>query len=435
MIRFSILLLAAACDEAPDDTGSDDTDLATGMHVIETCDATPGNICPFAGTGDSGFNGDGRPCKETWLSHPMSVTFSPYGKPIIADWNNHKLREIEDDGTVRTIMGTSFIGDGDFEQLDLAEGAPGTQINLNHPTQQRYFSSGDLLSASWHTHKLRVWNPLTGIGRVLVGSALGFSPAETDPPGQPQSAVGMQLNQPRWVEIDSAGDVYIVDMRNERIRKLDMTTWEVSTIMGSGRHGYLGGLDDDGQLCDSEQALETCMALPNNMNPQPGGAIQFNADETEMYISDSEANIIRALDMTTGATRVLAGCPGLAGDADGPGPDARFNFPSGLALDKGTDTLFVADVYNNKVRAVNVKTGEVSTFAGTGRPTCQGDASATDDTTLDVVVPRCPEQAIAGDGGPASQATLFRPYGVDLNLDGNLVISDTFDHRLRIVYR
>lgn len=437
LLRSAALLALSACTgpSSVDTDPAEETDLSTGMQVITDCDPAVGNICPFAGTGDAGFNGDGRSCMETWLSHPMSVTFSPYGKPVIADWNNHKLRVIEADQTVTTIMGTAFIGDGDFEMLDIAEGAPGTTINLNHPTQQRYFPSGDLLSASWHTHKLRIWSPSTGIGRVMVGSALGFSPLETEPPGLPQSAVGMQLNQPRWVEIDSAGNVIIVDMRNELIRKLDMITWEISTIAGSGRHGVLGGLDDDGAPCDSEAAFETCFAFPNNMNPEPGGAIQFSADESELYIADSEAHIIRVLDMASGQTRVLAGSPGVAGDVDAAGRDARFHFPTGLAFDAGTDTLFVADAYNNKIRALDVNSGEVTTFAGTGEATCHGEASATDDTTAAVLVPRCPAQATAGDGGPALEATLFRPYGVDIDLDGNVVISDTFDHRLRVVYR
>ncbi|MCB9681238.1 MAG: hypothetical protein H6733_07170 [Alphaproteobacteria bacterium] len=409
-----------------DDPDADLPDSLTRV-VLRDCPAVAGTICPFAGTGVNGFNGEGLDRLESWFSMPMSVEISPYGKPVFADWNNHKLRMLEDDGTLTTIMGTSFIGDGDFEGQDLVEGAAGTDINLNHPTQQRYFPSGVLLSASWHTHKLRIWDPITHVGRVIIGGAYGFSPPESDPPGTPQSAVGAELNQPRWVEIDSKGDVWIVDMRNLRLRKLDMSSFAISTIAGSGKKGF-AGTSTGGVDCTSEDALQTCFAFPDSWNPIPGGAIQLNADETLLYVADSEANTIRELDLTTGHIRILAGASGVAGDAVGAGPDARFSFPSSIALDRDTNTLFVADTDNNRIKAIDLTTEQVSVFAGTGEATCPGA-----DASSGVVV--CEGQELAGDGGDPLDATFFRPFGVDLDLDGNVVVADTFNHRFRVIYR
>lgn len=421
------LALATACTSGGADPLGD-TDSHEPPPVLADCPAEVGTICPFAGTGSNGFNGDGLDRLETWMSMPMSITFSPYGRPVIADWNNHKLRLLEDDGTLRTIMGTNFLGDGDLEQLDRQEGIAGTEVNLNHPTQQRYFTSGVLLSASWHTHKLRTWDPITGITRVLIGEAYGFRPLDDEAPGTFLSAVGAELNQPRWVEITSEGDVLILDMRNERIRKLDMSDWQIATLAGSGHKGFAGTGPTETQVdCTSEEALEACFAFPDNWNPEPGGAMQLSADERYLYIADSEAHLIRLLDLSTQQITVYAGTPGVPGDTDGPAANATFNFPSGLALDHDTQTLFVADTNNHRVRAIDLATGVVSTFAGTGDPTCPSS-----DPTAPVT---CREQSRAGDGGAATDATLFRPFGVDLDLEGHLVIADSFDHRFRIVYR
>jgi DNA-binding beta-propeller fold protein YncE len=424
---WPLALAFAACTADPDDDTVLDTDPPT--TVLADCAPETGRICPLFGTGDAGYNGEDLPALESWMSQPMSVTFSPYGDPIIADWNNHKLRRVMPDGTLHTIMGTAFLGDGDFEGRDMADGAQGTEVNLNHPTQQQYFSSGLLLSASWHTHKLRTWDPFTGVVHVIMGSAYGFAPLETEPAGEDQSAVGTQLNQPRWVQIDKDQNVYIVDMRNERIRKLDMENYLIKTVAGSGGYGVVGtaGWEAD-RGCDDTDALNTCFAFPRNQNPIPGGAIQFNEDESLMYIADSEANIIRVLDMTTNLTSILAGAAGEKGDEVGPGATARFSFPSSIAIDNTTHTLFVADTDNHKVKAIDLVTGEVSLIAGTGDPTCDTQ------TSPDQIVV-CPEQHRAGDGGSALDATLFRPFGVDLDLDGNLVIADTYNHRFRVVYR
>ncbi len=403
------------------DTDAPDTDVADtdieGPHVLHVCAPTVGNICPYAGSSRNGFNGDGHDKLDSWFSFPMSITFSPYGKPAIADWNNHKIRVVNDDGTLTTIMGTNFLGDGDALGNDSKPaGALGTDVNLNHPTQQEYRPDGVLVSASWHTHKLRTWDPATSLVHVYLGSSPGFNEPANATAGSSFDAHSCLLNQPRQVHIDSQGDMYIVDMRNERIRKLDVDAWTISTVAGTGAKAVSSGGD----------ALTSAFNFPKSGNPEPGGAIAMNADESVMYISDTESHVIKALDLESGTVTVLAGLAGTAGDVDGAAADARFNYPVGLALDG--DTLFVADANNHKVRAIDVTTGEVSTFVGTGEPTC---AYAGDVPTPEM----CDEQYAAGDGGPASQATLFRPFGVDLDLDGNLVIADTYNNRFRIVYR
>lgn len=419
----------AACTNTKDDTSDtdvEDTDAAdtdvadtdvAAPQVLHDCAPTAGNICPYAGSSRNGFNGDGHDKLDSWFSFPMSITFSPYGKPVIADWNNHKLRLVNDDGTLTTIMGSNFLGDGDPTQADSSPaGALGTTVDLNHPTQQQYFPDGTLLSASWHTHKLRTWDPETGLVHVYLGTAAGWNEPVGATAGDAFDAATCLLNQPRQIHIDSQGDIFIVDQRNERIRKLDVDAWTVSTVAGSGAKA----------VSADSAALANAFNFPKSGNPEPGGAMAMSADESVIYIADTESHVIKKLVLETGDVTVLAGLPGTAGDVDGDPADARFNFPVGLALDG--DTLFVADTNNHKVRAIDVTTGAVSTFAGTGVATCP--------TEGDVALPNmCADQYAAGDGGPASAATLYRPFGVDLDLEGNLVIADTYNNRFRIVYR
>jgi len=384
-----------------------------GSDAPKPCPEESGVICPYAGTGQAGFNGAGLDKLDSWLYFPMDIVISPYGNPVISDWNNHKLRLVEDDDTLTTIMGTAFVGDGDLDKLDLTiAGAPGTEVNLNHPTQARYEQDGTLLSASWHTHKLRTWDPTTGLVHVILGLTPDFVGDNME------DAHTARMNQPVSVELDQAGNIYIVDMRNERVRFLDTKLWEITTIAGNGDKGFAG----DGGI-----GRDATLSFPRTENPEPGGAVAFSADESKLYIADTENHAIRVLDMATRVIDTYAGVPETPGDVDGDRLTAQFNKPRDLVMSPD-GLLYVADSDNNKVRVIDTASGLVSTYAGTGEPSCPGDGAQ--------YIPRtCDAQATGGDGGDRLDATLYRPFGVELDLDGNVVVADTFDHRFRIIYR
>jgi len=429
---LAALLVLTACGGKDDGTAAG-TDTDTTPHhtepdrasVMRDCPETAGTICPWAGAGYNGFNGDDVHRLDAWFSFPMSATFAPGQTPVIADWNNHKLRYVLDDPEAgyETIMGTDFLGDGDADLLDSTPaGAPGTDVNLNHPTMQVWLGDGTLLSASWHTHKLRTWDPATGLVHVYLGGAPGWAGTEFDEPAEET-----QLNQPKEVILDPLDEnfVYILDMRNERIRMLDRQSWTVTTLAGNGDKCVAADGDD---LGDGGSALDACFAFPKNDNPEPGGAMAVLSDGATMYIADSENHVIRVLDMANGTIDLVAGTPGVSGDVDGDGADALFFYPSDFALDEANRQLFVADSNNHKIRVIDLDTHEVSTFAGTGEPSC--------DLSSGLLVPvTCDNQHEGGDGGPATDATLYRPFGVDIDNDGHIVIADTYNHRFRIVRR
>lgn len=386
--------------------------------VLRKCSAEAGVICPYAGVGPNGFNGDGHHRTESWFSFPLSITFSDLGPVAIADWNNHRIRVVTDDDTLQTVMGTDFLGDGDPDNLDMTPaGAPGTSVNLNHPTQHEYMADGRLLSASWHTHKLRTWDPQTGLTHVILGDTPGYDePPEDAEPGEPRSAQDCRMNQPKEVRIDQHGDIYILDMRNERIRKFYPQEQLVRTVSGSGEQGY----------CGEGDALTTCWNFPKNFNPEPGGAMNLHEELGLLYVADTESHIIRAIDLNEGTTQLIAGIPEQAGFADGDALQAQFDWPAALARDG--DQLFVADSNNHRVRVIDLSNGTVSTLAGTGEPTCPIPGA--------ISTPQiCDDQSRSGDGGPATEARLYRPFGVDLDQSGNVYISDSYNHRIRVVYR
>ncbi len=447
--------LLVACN-GNDEPGETDTDVPGFVpeQVMRDCQATPGTICPWAGAGYNGWNGDDLHRLDAYFSYPMAVVWPPAGKgrPILTDWNNHKLRAVNEDPAdgFETVMGTDFLGDGDPELKDQTpEGAPGTSVALNHPTSHDFFSDGTLLSASWHTHKFRTWDPASGQVHVVIGSRPGFALDQSGPtpetanqadddgdgrvdePGEfAQPAETTLMNQPKELVIDPLDEdlVYFVDMRNERIRRWDLSTGLVDTIAGE----TVDGADADTTpgskgYCGEGPALETCFGFPKNANPEPGGAIALNADSSILYVADSENHVIRAIDLEAGTISLLSGTPGTKGFADGAADAALWNYPSDFAYDEATNELFVADTNNHRIRAIDLETLQVRTVAGNGEPSCPLDELTTPAT--------CEEQHHGGDGGPATEATLYRPFGVDLDPDGNLVVADTYDHRFRIVYR
>jgi DNA-binding beta-propeller fold protein YncE len=160
---------------------------------------------------------------------------------------------------------------------------------------------------------------------------------------------------------------------------------------------------------------------------EPAVGIALSPDSATLYVAESDRHAIRAVDLATGADRLLSGVPGVAGYVDG--TDARWDYPVQIAVDPASGLLYVADANNHAIRSLDPVTGEVTTVAGTGQPSCDIEP---DELLIPMV---CDAQHDGGDGGPAVDATLYRPFGVSFDPDGDLVVSDTYDQRLRIVYR
>lgn len=365
---------------------------------LQVCSETPGNACVWAGkSGIEGFNGDGLDRRETELYWTMDMKFASDGSVWFIDWNNHLVRRVLADDTVETVVGwidPIFPGDGLPGMAEkTADGAVGTDVKLNHPTDL-VEADGKILVMAWHNHKLREVDPATGRVRILAGAGAGFTGD-----GMPYALA--TFRQPKGLEADEAGNLYILDQQNFRIRKIDKATGTMSTIAGVGMQGYEG---------DGGPALMAKLNFEAGSNPEPSGGLAVKAGK--VYVADTLSNRIRVIDTQTGTIELFAGT-GVEGGAGDGGPALQAQLAHPRDMEFGPDgNLYIADTDNNRIRMIDMTTRTITTIAGSG----ELGLDPTDDL-------------------PATQLKLKRPFNIDFDPAGNLYIADTINSRYLKVYR
>ena len=392
---LAAVLLAGCGDD--DDSGTGPVD--DGMPD----DPTPGQIQTWAGNGFVGFDGDGKKLLNTSFYQPIDMIIASDGTPYVLDWNNHRVRKVQDDGTFKTVMGNEILGDGPYDQSDLTPpGTQGTSIQLNHPTDMIELPDGRFLITCWHNHKLRIWNPATGLAYVLVGRGAGFA------------GDGLQVDAlTRMNQVNSSvfgvdGSTYSLDQRNQRIRRID-ATGVITTVIGSAVDGPDGDpFPDQGFEGDGGSPLLAKMSQPTGSNPSPGGSVALDA-LGRLYFSDTLNHRVRRVDFGLDLieTVVGVGSPTYSGDG-GLGINAALNNPRDVEI--GPDgKVYIADELNNRIRRFDPISGVVTTVAGSG------------------------VEGFAGDDGPATAAQLNHPTGIAFDANGWLYIADQYNHRIRRV--
>ena len=360
----------------------------------------PGTVCTVAGTGEAGANEAESRATRSPLYGPMDVINWPgEGKFFIGDWNNHKIRVVDGE-EMSTIVGTRFLGDGDPDFLErVAPGVDGTTVALNHPTQAEWnHVTGKLLLPSWHNHRIREWTPETG-NSLVVGADTAIDDgnganAGFEGDGGPASDALMAF--PNSIAVDDDGSFWFVDQRNNRIRYVTADYQLIDTVVGDGEAD-----SDDGSFAEASFNFWTL----DDLQPDPSGSIEYDGVDT-LYVADTSNHAIRVLDLTTETVTTLPTgeqtLPGGACDA------AALCFPHDLEL--GPDgRLYIADTDNDLIRAWDFASETLETIVGTGE---RGDGE---------------------DGLDALETMLQRPYGIDFDDDGALLIADTFNHRIRRV--
>lgn len=412
--------------------------LGTGILTNVAGSSSPAS--PFGG-----FGGDGGPATQALLNAPQGIVV--VGTTIyFADSGNNRVRQIDAAGTITTIAGTGAAcppsialcgdgglatlatlnspaglgvgntdiyvadaGDNRLRQIDINTGiittiagtgdacvnpGPGncgdgglaTAATLNNPTaviEGQVAGGGTVIYiADQFDQEIRAVDQGTQFISTVAGDGtIGFS-------GDGGVAVSASLSNPAGLFVDGAGNIFIADQGNNRIREVD-GNGNINTTAGGG----LGG--DDGPALNAVFAQAEDVALDSSSNP---------------FIIDLATGRIR--EVTNGVVTTVAGSGtlGFSGNG-GPATAATLNFPRGVAI-APSGSIFIADTNNNGVRVVTNTV--INAFAGTGA--------------------QCADPSLpCGDGGAAGQANLAAPGGVAVDAAGNVFIADTNDNRIRKV--
>ncbi len=347
-----------------------------------------GIITTMAGNGGFRFRGDGGPATSASLNEPAGVAVDPAGNLYIADQFNDRVRKVSPGGIITTVA-----GGGSPLFPDIGDGGPATSASLNEAAGVAVDPAGNLYIADQFNDRVRK----VSLGGVITAVAGGGSPLFPDI-GDGGPATSASLNRPAGVAVDAAGNLYIADTFNDRIRKVSLDG-TITTVAGNGDLGFSG---------DGGPAVNASLARPTGVAVDAAG---------NLYIADQLNHRIRKVDtggvITTVAGSGAAGIDGggFSGDG-GPATSASLAFPGDVVVD-AAGNLYIADTYNQRVRKVSPD-GIITTMAGSG-PT-GFDAGG-----------------FSSDGGPATSARLNNPLGVAMDAAGNLYIADQFNERIRKV--
>ena len=317
-----------------------------------------GIIRIVAGNNISGFSGDGGPATSASLTINLGgVATDGAGDLFIADQLNNRVRKVTPDGVINTIAGNGRAG---FS----GDGGPATSTSLASPAGLALDGAGNLYIADAFNNRIRMVSPSGIITTVAGNGAAGFS-------GDGGRAVAASLNEPRGVAVDAAGNLFIADRVNNRVRKV-VPEGIISTVAGNGVPDFLG---------DGGSALSASLRSPFGVAVDASG---------NLYIADASNVRIRKVSAA-----------GIISTA------AVSGYPTAVAVDS-TGILYIADPFNGRVRRVDPE-GTITTLAGIGLAN------------------------FSGDGRPATAASLSEPRGVVPDRSGNFYIADSRNNRIRKV--
>jgi hypothetical protein len=352
---------------------------------------TPGIISTVAGNGTGGYVSaqDGGTATSAEINNPNGVAVDGAGNLYIADDFNQRIRKV----TAATGIITTVAGNGTqcttSATTGCLDGGAATSAKLYTPSGVAVDGAGNFYIADENDMLIRKVTAATGIITTVAGNgSFGYS-------GDNGAATSAKLQNPTGVAVDSAGNLYIADEYNHRIRKVTAGTGIITTVAGTSTGGYVTA-QDGGAATSAE------LYYPNGIAVDGAG---------NLYIADSSNNRIRKVTAVTGIITTVAGngTGGYSGDT-GAATSAELHYPTGCVVD-GAGNLYIADTDNHRIRMVAAATGIITTVAGNGT---SGYVSAQD-------------------GGGATSAELNNPTGVVVDGAGNLYIADSTNNRIRKV--
>jgi uncharacterized protein (TIGR03437 family) len=329
--------------------------------------------------------------------------------------------------SAQTYTISTFAGGG------IGDGGPATTAIISNPGSGLAMDlSGNLYIADTGNNRIRKVAAASGIISTVAGDGTyGYN-------GDGGPAINASLAAPGGVAVDSAGNLYIADTNNNRVRKVDAVTGIISTVAGAG-NAYNSRYNGDGSAATGASLtpagvavdpagnlyiadagdnairkvtaatgiITSVVATGDSLYKANGAALDTSGN---IYVVDSDAAVIRKVAATTGIVTIVAGngTLGFSGDG-GAATSASFDLPTGLAVDS-SGNIYIADAGNERIRKVTAATGIITTVAGSGM-----------------------RSGLLGDGGAASSASFYNPTGVAVDSSGNIYIADYGDQSIRKV--
>ena len=334
-------------------------------------------ISTVAGTGQRGYSGDGGPASRAQINNPYGIAIGPDGALNICDTDNHVVRKVSRDGTITTVAGNGKRGYS-------GDGQKATEASLNEPYELRFDRQGNLYVVERMNHVVRFVDARTGLIRTVAGNGkAGFS-------GDGGPAISASLHEPHSIQLDQKGNLYICDIRNHRIRRVNLKSGIITTFAGTGERA---------PTPDGAKIAGTPLNGPR--------ALDFDK-QGNLWLALREGNAVYKLDLKRGRLHHVAGtgAQGFSGNG-GPAKLATLSGPKGLSVGPNGN-IYLTDTESHSVRMIDIRKQTLELIAGTGD---RGDG---------------PE------GNPKS-CRMSRPHGVFVASDGSIYVGDSEAHRVRVI--
>ncbi len=329
----------------------------------------------LAGTGTLGATGDGGAATAARLWLPTAVAVDRQGNAYVCDTQNHRVRKIAPSGIITAFAGSGALGSS-------GDGGPAVAASMNEPLGIAVDAMGNVYIADSQNNKVRVVTP---DGKINTFAGTGQDTYGGDGGAAQQAAIYF----PAGLAVDAAGNVYIADVGNARVRRVNASDGKINTIAGNGFIGFGG---------DGGAAKDAMLNAPIGVAVDGAGNVYFTD------YGNGRVRRVRASDNTI-TTIAGTGINGYNGDNVN-ALTAYLNFPLQLALDAAGD-LYIADQGNHRIRKITISTNVITTVVGIGTP------------------------GASGDGGVPTAAQLSFPFGLAFDAAGNLFLADTNNHRIR----
>jgi len=279
-----------------------------------------GNITTVAGSGSTGFSGDGGPATSARLDFPLGVAVDAAGNIFIADRNNHRVRKVSPEGIISTFAGSASAGFA-------GDGGSATAARLSLPESVAVDSAGDVFIADTGNSRIRKVTPDGVISTAAGTGTYGFN-------GDNGLAISAQVSYVSGVAVDAAGNIFIADRDNNRIRKVT-PAGVISTVAGSSAGGFGG---------DGGAATSAKLAAPFGVTVDAAG---------NLFIADRDNGRVRKVNPDGFITTLAGGGTTSSLGDGGPATSALLSGPRGVATDSAGN-VYISDTFNNRIRKVTV---------------------------------------------------------------------------------